>query len=193
MSHVPDHCTWSGFINLMCLCIYRILMNVLDYDTYRHPGQTSHGVMLPTQRSEWNDSDWTGLTPEERKACIYARGQAIEIMTWVNHSCLFAPDDTDDALSSMSIGEYQVSMVAHYCQMIFQYKTLAVLKGYQGPPSCQRGDIHLQLMGTASGNMNSSIQAALNVPVAGQKRLGMEIPGWHLIQRPHEPFQQGEL
>lgn len=186
-AHVPNPLTESGFISLMCLCVYGILMNVLDYTTYRHLDQSADGPMTPEHQAQWDNEDMCGMSYEERKACMYARGQALEIMAWIDNYCCWAPSirgEKENNTPSGSIADFQVKIIAHYCGMIMEYKKKAVFRQYQGPRGCQVQHVRAQLIGAASGDLNASIQAALKQPIGGKKNLCMErTSGWRLAYK----------
>ena len=51
-AHVPDVLTVDGRIGLITLCSFGVLCNVLDFDTYRFPGQCRDEKLSPKKKGK---------------------------------------------------------------------------------------------------------------------------------------------
>ncbi|KAH9477241.1 hypothetical protein JR316_0011160, partial [Psilocybe cubensis] len=184
MDHFPDFDDWFGIMNVFVLCIYAFLMNVLDHNTYFPTFQAAAKQipMTPTQRTFWQKDDIYAMSYEERKACMHARGQALEIIAWFQDHFDVGHRDTIEKMET-----FFRKLLGHYCLEILSYKTAAAVLEHEGAPGCTVDDVRVQLMGVGSGPMNSYIQGMLQ---GKQEACGNLAPflelDMHLVAKPQE-------
>lgn len=143
----------------MAICVYGILINVLDFATYQYPGNTN-GEVTKSQQEEMIKYDINALSPEEREGCTYTRGQALEIMDVAAQHFTFR--DEDDRSKWPTVKSYQESMILHQCQMLFNYKARTTTKSKTlGAPGCNPVLLKEQLSGVLDGEMNIKIKSCL--------------------------------
>lgn len=115
--HVPDLKYREQYHQLMSICVFGILVNVLDFGTYLHPNCLD-GLLKYEERQEMIKKDVNSLTHEERMVCIFTRGQALQIMEYVE-KCY---DMEEPSTKWSNLKSYHQSLIAHQCNMIFNYK-----------------------------------------------------------------------
>lgn len=156
-AHVPDCCMGADFTNLMAICMFGILINVLDFATYQYPGNsTPNSTPTKSQEEEMIKFDINALSDEERRGCIYTRGQALQIMDFVAQNFTFGhPEDFSEW---NSVKQYQECMIIHQCQMLFNYKSK--IKSNLGAPGCSMRLFRAQISGLLDGDMNVKIDGS---------------------------------
>ncbi len=81
------------FVDLLTLCNYCILSNLLDPRTYNFPGLPYGETASPTHLSQREKHDYNALSPDDRHYFSYVRGLAINLINWVH--CHFIFHDTE--------------------------------------------------------------------------------------------------
>jgi hypothetical protein len=130
-------------IDVLTLCNYCILCNVLDFRTYGFNGVGEADVPTLRDRDQRNTHDRNALTVEDRYYFIYVRGLAINFIKWL--SCNF---DATSIQSSTPIqfekyfcGRYLLNQAC----AILNYKKQAEAEKLMTIPYCKFKDIEQQL------------------------------------------------
>uniref|UniRef100_A0A8H7Y3B9 Uncharacterized protein n=1 Tax=Psilocybe cubensis TaxID=181762 RepID=A0A8H7Y3B9_PSICU len=140
MYHVPFYSTQSGYSSLIALCVCMILANALDYETYRNPDQM-FSTKTSAQLDAWMRWDTNSLSDEERKACIFARGEALAILEWLCHRTksihyMIETDKNKDAQNIMATEKFHEMILCRYARMILAYDAEAKHNNIGGAPCC---------------------------------------------------------
>lgn len=155
----------------MAICLFGILINVLDFDTYQHPANI--GTELDnSQREEMIKFDINALSDEERRGCTHTRGQALQIMEYVAENFRFW--DKEDISRWKDVKHYQEHVIIHQCQMLLNYKTQSKM---MHPPGCDLALFKVQLSGILDGEMNIKINKSYDaMEPSAEAMLIPEIP-----------------
>ncbi|KAH9475942.1 hypothetical protein JR316_0011504 [Psilocybe cubensis] len=162
MYHVPFYSTQSGYSSLIALCVCMILANALDYETYRNPDQM-FSTKTSAQLDAWMRWDTNSLSDEERKACIFARGEALAILEWLCHRMksihyMIETDKNKDAQNIMATEKFHEMILCRYARMILAYDAEAKHNNIGGAPCCTDTSLlFVQLQGVCSGELNKVI------------------------------------
>ncbi|KAH9480970.1 hypothetical protein JR316_0007577 [Psilocybe cubensis] len=162
MYHVPFYSTQSGYSSLIALCVCMILANALDYETYRNPDQM-FSTKTSAQLDAWMRWDTNSLSDEERKACIFARGEALAILEWLCHRTksihyMIETDKNKDAQNIMATEKFHEMILCRYARMILAYDAEAKHNNIGGAPCCTDTSLlFVQLQGVCSGELNKVI------------------------------------
>ncbi|KAH9475399.1 hypothetical protein JR316_0012510 [Psilocybe cubensis] len=159
--HIPLCDTQTGYTNMLALCIYMLFANVLDYDTYRNPDQIQ-SPKTPQQLTQWIMWDVNALNDEQRKACMFARGQAIVILDWLCKRTklihyLNSYGDNQERRSKASAKQFHNMMIRHYARTIMSYTQEATSNGVHGAPFCTEALLKVQVLGACNGELNKLI------------------------------------
>ena len=84
----------DGFFNVVALCLYCILSNVVDFRTYRFPSQTAGSTVTGQQLEQRIQHDYNALSPADRQHFSYIRGLALNFVHWL-HCNVYLLDPTD--------------------------------------------------------------------------------------------------
>lgn len=121
MAHVPDPTNPTSFMDLLITCGLGVLINVLSFQTYMAPGvgPDENAEMTALQAQLWEDDDINHMSELDRKLCCLARGQSLDIISWLSANFRVATGE---------IGSPKVlfaSTLLDMCKMIVLYKDLA--------------------------------------------------------------------
>ena len=88
---LPDLTESEDIFNVLALCMYCILSNVLDSRTYSFPDQSPQELdILLQQRMQY---DYNALSPVDRRTFSYYRGLALNLISWI--SCHYLGFDSE--------------------------------------------------------------------------------------------------
>lgn len=140
--HLPSLTTSEDFFNILSLCNYCILANVLDSRTYAFPEESPSDPMIRLQRRF--QYDYNALQPPDRFRFMYFRGLALNLISWL--SCNYGAVDVGDPESNLlDIQHLAGHFLAHQATAILNYKVRAAKADYKGFPNCTTTDIKRQL------------------------------------------------
>jgi len=132
----PDSCN-----DLLAVCNLGILLNILDFETYSYPGQGHNTKISKDQKNQLYQYDYNMMPLMDRKACVIARGQAMELHRWF-FSHFLAPEDRHaTGLEESSI----LSTLASQLSALVGYKNLTEARGVQGAPNCTSEALERQM------------------------------------------------
>ncbi len=135
-AHVPDVLTVDGRIGLITLCSFGVLCNVLDFDTYRFPGQRRDEKLSPKKREKLVAHDYNAMTPRDRLHCMRTRALALDLVCWL-----------DWKYEGLDWSELFGCTVGQHCAALYAYKAKAEAQDIEGAPHCTLKAIATQLAG----------------------------------------------
>ena len=140
---IPDLKTPESCNDLLAVCNLGILLNLLDFETYSYPGQGHNVKISKAQKDQLYQYDYNMMPLMDRKACVIARGQAMELHQWF-FSHFHSPEDRQ----ATRLGESSIlSTLASQLSTVIGYKNLAVHYGIQGAPNCTPEALRHQVQG----------------------------------------------
>jgi hypothetical protein len=135
-AHVPDVLTVDGRIGLITLCSFGVLCNVLDFDTYRFPGQRQDEKLSAKKREKLVVHDYNAMNPQDRVHCMRTRALAQDLVYWL-----------DWKYEGLEWLELFGCTVAQHCAALYAYKANAEAQDIEGAPHCTLKAIETQLAG----------------------------------------------
>ncbi len=137
-------------IDVLTLCNYCILSNVLDFRTYGFPGVGETDTPSPRDRSQRDLWDRNALSQVDRQYFIYVRGLAINFIRWL--SCNY---DATSSQAMSPIPSFEKDFCGNYILnqacAILNYKKQAEAERLATIPWCKFKDIERQLQYVLSG------------------------------------------
>ena len=137
----------EDLFNILTLCNYCILGNVLDRRTYSFPGHTPKNPGLRLQnRIQY---DYNALSPSDRYQFTYFRGLALNLISWLSCHYIATPrkgttdEQADD--DTIDIQELAASYLQRQASSLLNYKVRAKQVKYKGLEECSIADIQRQL------------------------------------------------
>lgn len=140
-SHLPDLTTMDVFIDVLSLCNFCILSNVLDPRTYSFPDRKYREAPTATHILQRQQHDYNALSPSDRLYFSYVRGLAINLIYWLDSRYAFK-DDKENVHAVMT----QARMYLHrQVRAILCYKRRAEVEHVDGVPNCTSKDLRRQI------------------------------------------------
>ena len=151
-AHVPDVLTVDGRIELITLCSFGVLCNVLDFDTYRFPGQRRDENLSAKKREKHVVHDYNAMTLRDRVHCMRTRALALDLVCWL-----------DWKYEGLDWMELFGRTVGQHCTALYAYKAKAEAQDIEGAPHCTLKAIKTQLAGIShvEGLLQRSINRAI--------------------------------
>lgn len=128
------------FVDILTLCNYCILSNVLDPRTYNFPDIAYGQKANLTHLAQRERHDYNALSPDDRHYFSYVRGLAINLIRWLHCHFVFKREKN----------EYDVTMVArkylhNQVRAILKYKMTAEKNRIGGVPNCTTAALRRQI------------------------------------------------
>lgn len=136
--HVPDCTRQKSFTDLLVVCSYGVLVNVLSHNTYLAPGMNRSGEMDNAQVLLWSQYDVNGLSEDDRKLFCLARGRSIELIAWLSMTYT-------TGISNMPIQELFVIALVDICKLLCDYKWQLDRKNVDCSPDFTLGRLKIQI------------------------------------------------
>jgi hypothetical protein len=129
------------FFNVLTLCNYCILSNVLDPRTYSFPDITYRQDATPTHILQRKQHDYNALSPADRLYFSYVRGLALNLIHWLD--CIYACKDEDGEV----VGFAAIARAYLHLQVraTLRYKIRAHKEEIQGVSNCTPDDLRRQI------------------------------------------------
>lgn len=120
-AHVPDPTDPTSFMDLLIMCGLGALINVLSFETYMPPGNDlgKNTEMTYLQAQFWEEDDVNHMSELDRKLCCLARGQSLDIISWLSANFRVTTGDVRSPKVLFA------STLLDMCKMIVLYKDLA--------------------------------------------------------------------
>ena len=152
--HLPDLTDFRSLLNVLALCNYCILGNILDYDTYSFPGLKYDEKVMAEQKRLRELHDYNALDPERRQHMSYVRGLAINLRCWIKKHFDVVElnddqmdDDTgmDDSRPVEFMKDIANGYLMRQAHALLNYKIQAENEGLTSVVNCTAGDVRRQL------------------------------------------------
>jgi hypothetical protein len=129
------------FVDLLTLCNFCILCNVLDPRTYNFPDISYGSTANATHLSQRRQHDYNALTPSQRLHFSYIRGLAINLIHWIHCHYVFKDDEGthNDFITLARTCLHQLILA------ILHYKIRAEAEDIRGIPNCSSSDLSNRL------------------------------------------------
>ena len=145
--HIPAIDSIKGLAQLLSLCNFVILGNVLDFRTYSAPNQAQNAKKSVCQEDLWWNFDRNQIPAAERRSICYARGMALGILEAIDAHCsIFSTNGSADA----KVDNLPWRLLADQMRTIVQYKREALEKTHEGVPHCTLTTVQHQMRAVAS-------------------------------------------
>jgi len=138
---------FPSLIDVLALCTYCLLANVLDYNSYQFPlfrgrKPTSAELRLRTK------FDYNALSPVKRRYFTYIRGIALNVIRWINAhydvvSTKAARQISDEAPDTL--GSIMCTYMGQQAHCLLNYKRKAQEQKLRGIDNCKAADVQRQL------------------------------------------------
>ncbi len=129
----------DAFMNVLTLCNYCILSNVLDPRTYNFADLPYGRAANATHLSQRQQHDYNALSPDDRRYFSYVRGLAINLIHWINCHYVFEGSGPNDPITTARV------YLHHQIRAIVHYKITAEKENVQGVPNCMATDLRRQI------------------------------------------------
>jgi hypothetical protein len=130
------------FMDLLTLCNFCILSNVLDPRTYNFPGLPYGETALPINVLQQQKHDYNALSPDDRHYYSYVRGLAINLINWVH--CQYIFEDSEGRLYDFTTLSRQY--LHRQVRAIVAYKGQAEKNQIcRGVPNCSEAHVRRQV------------------------------------------------
>jgi len=140
-SHLPALTHADPVFDLLTLCNFCILSNVLDPRTYGFPDLTHGQAATETHILQRQQHDYNALSPADRRYYSHVRGLAINLIHWVD--CRYAFKDEDNKIHKVStVAE---TYLHRQVWAILQYKIRTEKANVQGVANCTSKDLRCQI------------------------------------------------
>ena len=128
------------FIDILTLCNYCILSNVLDPRTYNFPDIQYGEKANATHLSQREKHDYNALSPDHRHYFSYVRGLSVNLIHWLH--CHFIFKGKERAYDVTSIARQYLH---NQVRAILKYKMTAEKERVGGVPNCTTKALRRQI------------------------------------------------
>ncbi len=142
-------------MDLLVVCGLGTLLNVICYTTYSAPRLDREARMNDMQVRLWHQYDVNGLSEDDRKLLCLARGQSIELVSWLSNTYTTGKPD-------MPVQKLFATILLNMCTMICDYKWHADKTKIPSAPDFTIGRLKIQIHAVLSlvmERMDSSLQS----------------------------------
>jgi hypothetical protein len=161
-AHFPNLTDSNDLYNVLALCNFCILANVLDRRTYCFPDHvTNDSVVRQRLRSEF---DLNALGPSVRLQFSYFRGLALNLISWLNSHYAATDANTGQAMTIQNLASDYLRRQA-CCILNYKARMAKSQKGWQG---CTVSDMRHQL-----DKLFEKSLLGLDATMLGEMRVGM--------------------
>ena len=136
----------EGLVDVLTLCNYCILANVLDFRTYSFPDLSFGERASKTQIQQRILYDYNALSPVDRDYYSYVRGLAKNLMVWI--STRYRLTEAGNALKEIPFGKFSLEYLMDQARAILNYKRQDENTGLV---DCTAKDVERQLNRLFSG------------------------------------------
>jgi hypothetical protein len=135
---------FPSLVDVLALCNYCILANVLDYNTYQFP-LTKDAKPTARQLLLRDQYDYNALSPVKRQHFSYVRGLAINFMRWlmINYNLISTVDKETNLHSGLY--DFIQDYMGRQARAILNYKQKAEAQGVPGIRNCTAAAVRRQL------------------------------------------------
>jgi len=149
--HLPDLLDVESMIDVLTLCNFCILANVLDFRTYSFHGLKESDNPSPRDWDQRNRWDRNALSWVDREYYVYVRGLALNLIRWI--SCHY---DATSLQSQHPVQSFEKNFCGKYlidqACAILSYKQKAQDEGILTLPHCKFNHVERQIDYVFHGN-----------------------------------------
>jgi hypothetical protein len=137
-----------SLVDVLALCNFCIMANVLDYNTYSFL-DLPHGQKATAKHMHLRVLyDYNALDPERRRHFSYIRGLAMNLIHWI--SCHYDVTSVDKASNPANqsidfVRDFAGQYLTRQAYVVLNYKTLAEEQEVLGIWNCKAADVQRQL------------------------------------------------
>lgn len=148
--HLPVLTKLSSLVDILSLCNYCIMANVLDMLTYSFP-DLSYGHMMTAKHKRLRvQYDYNAIGPDKRRYYTYIRGLAMNMINWIAcHYDVFHRslnlDSTMNAEPVEFVRDFAGRFLLKQAHSLLNYKTAAEEQNLRGLWNCTADDVRSQL------------------------------------------------
>ncbi len=142
------------FIDILTLCNYCILSNVLDPRTYNFPDIQYGEKANATHLSQREKHDYNALSPDHRHYFSYVRGLSVNLIHWLH--CHFIFKGKERAYDVTSIARQYLH---NQVRAILKYKITAEKERVGGVPNCTTKALRRQISLLFSAGQMTELEA----------------------------------
>ena len=163
--HLPDLTNILSLVDVLALCNYCILANVLDCNTYSFPN-VPYGQKASARHLRLRvQYDYNALSPAQRQYFSYVRGLAVILISWItSHYEITSTVESDLPAEPV---DFQVAVAGSFlikqALAILNYKRRAETQDVSGVPNCRAVDVQRQLELLFSDNPTFSVQGIIDL------------------------------
>ena len=141
--HLPDVTHFPSLVDILSLCNFCILANVLDYNTYQCL-MTKGGKPSADEIRLRTRYDYNALTFVQRRYFTYIRGVALNFIFWLdsNYTLVSNPNKPQE---EGSIVEVWIVYLANQALSLLNYKQMAEKQSVRGIINCKAAEVKRQL------------------------------------------------
>jgi hypothetical protein len=130
-------------IDVITLCNYCILANVLDFRTYGFPGVGEGDSPTPRDRDQRQRWDRNALTMLDRHYITHIRGLSINLIRWLSQNFEVTPAEATSPFDFKQ--EFCGNYIMRQACAILNYKKMAETQQLATIPWCKFKDVEQQL------------------------------------------------
>jgi hypothetical protein len=146
--HLPDLTNVLSLVDVLSLCNFCILANVLDLNTYSFPDLAYRQKPTAKHKRLRELYDYNALGPDRRRYFSYIRGLAVNLINWI--SCRYDVTSTDELTDPAIepenfVRDFAGQYLLRQAHAMLNYKVLAEEQGVLGIGNCKAADVRRQL------------------------------------------------
>ena len=175
-----------SLIDVLSLCNYCILANILDYNTYQFP--LSKGCKPTASELRLHDQyDYNALILPQRRYYTYIRGLALNLLVWIASNYDVVPANQewppDENSPCDVVIEFMALFLTDQVCAILNYKRRAEAQEVSGVPNCTAADVQRQLKLLFHDNPNISNDIDFNSDLSEYNSFAFGNCSWRVKKR----------
>jgi hypothetical protein len=139
LGHVPSLADFDSVLDLFTFCNIIILMNVLDFRTYKDSREHFEGVTSDASYAY----DLNAIPLVERLEIAYARGRCFDMLRWFFSAYELYQNDSGVAIDGFT--KVAMPYLARQASLILEYKRRALKDGLDNASCCTAKPLERQI------------------------------------------------
>ncbi len=176
-------------MDLLAACSMSILSNVLDFETYCYPNQSSDDNDNDNEKQarKMELFDYNSKSPDDRAGCVYVRGLALDLLKWFSVNYLLVEPDGKPTLDTYAV---LMNNLCHQVYMVWLAKKKASDEDVKGAPHCTLGLLERQLRGLFPKDFTafSILDKKLSEGSESDTMMFMDFTDWKVEKQPIRPY-----
>jgi len=174
-------------VDVLSLCSYCIMANVLDRDTYQFP--LSKGRKPTASELGLRDRyDYNALGPLKRRYFTYIRGLALNLLAWIACNYDVTSTSQEDPPLEHNPCEFMTEVISPFISnqacAILNYKRRAEAQKLPGIPNCTAADVQRQLELLFYDNPSIGIEVDFDGDLSLYECFAFGDCSWRVSRRP---------